>query len=191
MKLANSALQEWMGPFANDVGIAYNTFTTKKDVSPLPIPRIPAGRLELGTIIKIEAEGEYSCATGVVATPGLHTSLSYDGAVGSVPAIDHDIALASAITTGTNPAAWPWRMEWRGKVTKLGTAGSMKGNGTLEFGTSLIAYLAANQVLPITAALRTVAINTFVDNNIGVSWTWGASAAGNTVTTYQITCVLS
>ena len=56
MKLANSALQEWMGPFANDVGIAYNTFTTKKDVSPLPIPRIPAGRLEIGTIIKIEAE---------------------------------------------------------------------------------------------------------------------------------------
>jgi hypothetical protein len=76
-------------------------------------------------------------------------------------------------------------MSWRGKVTKTGSSGSVTGWGELLFGTSLTAIsLLAN---PVTLALRTFAINTTIDNRIGVSWTWGASASGNTVTTYLIT----
>lgn len=188
MKLANAALLELMGPFALDKGAAFATFTTKKDVSPLPIPRIPAGRLEVGTFIKIEAEGEYSCATGVTAAPGLYLG-TYDDAAGSVPAIVTDVAVAAAITTGTTPTAWPWRMEWRGKVTKTGASGSMIGSGDLEFGTALNTY--STVPIPQVAANRVVAINTTVENRVGVSWTWGASAGGNTVTTYQVTLMLT
>jgi len=184
MKLGGASIVECFGPFATVSGTAANTFTTKRDVSPLPIPRIPAGTLFTGDVIKIEAEGEYSCATGVIATPGLHLGTYLDDGV--TPTVVTDIALASAITTGTTPVAWPWRMEWRGKVLKTGAAGTMIGEGDIEFGTSLIAF--AGTPIPITAALRTVAINTTVDNRIGVSWTWNASAAGNTVTTYNITC---
>lgn len=187
MRLATGALIEAMGPFSIDKGAVFGTFTTKKDVSPLPIPRIPAGRFDVGTIVKIEAEGEYTCATGIVATPGLYLG-TYDDAAGSIPAIVTDIALASAITTGTTPTAWPWRMEWRGKVTKTGTAGVLIGEGDIEFGTSLIAF--ASTPIPITAALRTVAVNTTVENRIGVSWTWGTSGAGNNVQTYQISVQL-
>jgi hypothetical protein len=185
MKLGGASIVETFGPFSTVVGTAANTFTTKRDISPLPIPRIPGGTLYIGDMIKIEAEGEYSCATGVVATPGLHLCTTYaDDA--TTPVVATDIALASAITTGTSPTAWPWRMEWRGKVTKTGTAGTLVGEGDLEFGTSLTAF--TGSPIPITLALRTVAINTTIDNRIGVSWTWGASAAGNTVTTYSITC---
>jgi hypothetical protein len=185
VKLGGASIVECFGPFATAGGVAANTFTTKRDISPLPIPRIPGGILFVGDVIKIEAEGEYSCATGVVATPGLHLGTYADD--GTTPVVVTDIALASAITTGTSPAAWPWRMEWRGKVTKTGSSGTMLGEGDIEFGTALTTF--SGTPIPITAALRTVAINTTVDNRVGVSWTWGASAAGNTVTCYNITCM--
>jgi hypothetical protein len=184
MKLGGASIVECFGPFATVAGSAFNTFTTKKDVSPLPLPRIPGGVLMVGDVLEVEAEGEYSCATGVVATPGLYLG-TFDDAAGSTPAIVTDIALASAITTGTSPAAWSWHMRWRGKITKTGASGSMTGSGNLDFGTSLTAL--TTTPIPITAALRVVAINTTIDNRIGVSWTWGASAAGNTVTSYNLT----
>ena len=184
MKIATGAFFETFGPYAQYGGAAFNTFTTKKDVSPLPIPRIPAGRLELGSVIKIEAEGEYSTTGTPNGTWGLYLG-TFDDASGSVPAITTDIALSSVIVTPSGAAAFPWRMEWRGKVIKTGSSGSMIGNGDLEQGTSLTAY--TTFPIPITAALRTVAINTTIDNRIGVSFTWGTSSISNSVTTYNIT----
>lgn len=184
MKLGGASIVECFGPFSTDKGAAFASFTTKKDVSPLPIPRIPGGILVVGDVLEVEAEGEYSCATGVAATAGLYLG-TFDDATGSTPAITTDIALSSVITTGTNPAAWSWHMRWRGKITKTGTSGSMIGYGNLDFATSLTAL--TTSPIPITAALRVVAINTTIDNRVGVSWTWGASAAGNTVTTYIVT----
>jgi hypothetical protein len=172
-----------VGPFSQASGAAFNTFTTKQDVSPRPLPRILPGMLRAGSVIKIEAEGEYSSLTGASLTLGLfHGTHTGDT---SAPTSLTDIALSSIIVTGTTPAAWPWRMEWRGKVTKTGSAGSMIGHGDLEFGTSLIAF--SDFPIPITAALRTVAIDTTTDRAIGVSGTWGASSASNQIITYNIT----
>lgn len=188
MKLATGGLMESFGPYAYLSGAAFNTFTTKKDVSPLPIPRIPAGRFEIGSVLKIEAEGEYSCTTG---SPTLNFGLylgAHDGTA-TVPTITTDIALSAAMAPGASAlTAMPWRMEYRGKVTKVGSAGTLLGHGDLEFGTSLTAL--TTFPIPITAALRTVALNTTIDNAIGVSGTWSASNAANSITTYNLTVVV-
>lgn len=179
-------LTEPVGPFAVASGAAFNTFTTKKDVSPLPIPRIMAGKLRAGSVVKIEAEGEYSTTATPTLVWGLY--LGTHSGEQTAPTITTDIALSSAITTPSGAAAFPWRMEWRGKVTKVGSSGSMIGNGTLEQGTALTTQ--ASFPIPITQALRTVAINTTVENAVGVSATWSASSASNSITTYNITVLI-
>jgi len=188
MKLGGASIVECFGPFATVSGTAANTFTTKRDVSPLPIPRIPAGTLFVGDVIKIEAEGEYSCTTGSPTIIfGLHLGTYLDDGV--TPTVVTDIALSSAMAPGASAlTAMPWRMEWRGKVTKTGATGTMIGEGDLEFGTSLTAFTGVP--IPITAALRTVSpLNTTIDNRVGVSATWSASSASNSITTYNITCM--
>lgn len=182
MKIATGSMVESLGPFANGIGLAFNTFTTKKDVSPLPIPRIPAGRADLGAILEFDAQGEYSSLTGATMGLGLYLG-TYDDAVGSVPAIVTDIVLA-AITTGTTPAAWYWRIFGKYKVTKTGASGSMTGGCILHLATSLTAL--TDSPLPITAAARVVAINTTVENRVGVSGSWGASSVSNQIITYSI-----
>jgi hypothetical protein len=177
-----------VGPFAQASGAAFNTFTTKQDVSPRPVPRILPGMVRAGSIIKIEAEGEWSCTTG---SPTLTFGLFHGTHTGdtSAPTSLTDIALSSAMPCGASAlTAMPWRMEWRGKVTKTGSAGSMIGQGDLEFGTSLTTF--SDVPIPITAALRTVAIDTTTDRAIGVSATWSASNAANSITTYSITVLI-
>jgi len=185
MKLAAGAMVETLGPYANLSGLAFNTFTTKKDVSPLPIPKIPPSRLSIGDILKIEAEGEWSCTTG---SPTLVFGLylgTHDGTA-AVPAIVTDLALSSAMACGASAlVGMPWRLEWRGKCIKVGATGQLLGGGDLEFGTSLTAF--SSVPIPITKALRTVAISTIVENAIGVSATWSASNAANEIITYAIT----
>lgn len=184
MKLAGGALQESLGPYAPLSGAAFNTFTTKKDVSPLPIPKILAGRLDLGAILEIEAEGEWSCTTG---SPTVNFGFylgTHDGTA-TAPTIVTDIALSSAMACGASAlTGMPWRMEWRGKCIKVGSSGQLLGGGALYFGTSLTAFSIVP--IPITQALRTFAINTTVENAVGVSGTWSASNAANSITTYFV-----
>jgi hypothetical protein len=172
-------------PFAPAIGAAFASFTTKQDVSPLPLPILSANAVDLGTILKIEAEGEFS-TTGT-PTLGLGLYAGVPGASGG-GTITSTLADSSLITTGTNAASWPWRLEYRGKFVTLGTAGSIVGCGTLELGTSLIA--STSVPIPITLALRTVAINTSVANAIGVAAAFSASSASNIVKTYAITASL-
>lgn len=171
-------LVDCVGPYHQASGTAQNTFTTKKDISPLPLPVIRAGRLRSGTKMHLSARGEYSSLTGAVLTLGFW----FGTATG---AITGDIALAGAFTTGTTPAAWPWWMEWDGFCNLAGTAGTLLGEGQIQFGSSLTAYNAETPI-PVTAALRTVgSFDTTIDRAIGVSGTWGASSASNSVTVYS------
>lgn len=177
-----------VGPFAQKLTpTAFASFTTKQSVTTLPLPSIPAGVLRAGSIVKIEAEGEY----GTTGTPTLVWGLflgTHDGTDTNAPTITTDIALSSAITTPSGAAAFDWRLEWRGRVTKTGSSGLIVGNGTLEQGTSLTAR--SSFPIPITQALRTVAINTTIANAVGVSATYGASSASNTIATYDITVLI-
>lgn len=174
-----------LSPFAPAIGNNFNTFTSRQDVSPLPLPILPANACALGTAIKIEAEGEFSTTGTPTLVLGLYAGVPGASGGGTLTTI---FAESSAITTGSGAASWPWRMEYRGKIVTLGTAGSIVGNGNLELGTSLTAISAVP--IPITLALRTVAINTTVANAIGVCATYGTSSASNNVRTYQITASL-
>jgi hypothetical protein len=179
-------LVEPVGPFAIGANVAFSNFTTKQSVTPLPIPSIPAGKLRAGSIVKIEAEGEYSTTGTPTLVWGLFLG-THDGTQ-TAPTITTDIALSSAITTPSAAAAFDWRLEWRGRVTKTGSSGTIVGNGTLEQGLTLTTR--SSFPIPITQALRTVTINTTQANAIGVSATWGTASVSNTITTYDISVLI-
>jgi hypothetical protein len=170
-------LTEPVGPFPVALGAAFGTFTTRQDVSPQPLPTIPAGKLRPGSQLEIDVMGEFS-TTG---TPTLALGIYLGTQAGAITTV---IAESSAITTGTGAAAWPWQLHWEGIVTANGATGSMTGQGGLTLGTSLTAY-AAVVPIPTTAGARVVAIDATIARAIGVCATWGTSSASNTVKVYK------
>jgi hypothetical protein len=164
------------------IGPAYNTFTTRQDVSPRgagigELPTIQGGTLGFGSSITIEAEGEFS-TTG---TPTLALGFYIGTAAAAITTV---IAESSVITTGSGAASWPWHMEWKGLVTATGTAGSVTGQGWLDLGTSLTA--STRTPIPITLALRTFTWDTTIARSIGVCATWGTSSVSNQIKTYWL-----
>lgn len=157
---------------------AFGTFTTFQDVSPSPPLLIPAQAMNAGLDIFLEAYGNFS----TTVTPTL--SLGFWWASAATV-----IAQSSAITTASGAAAFPWHMEWRGRLRLTGTAGSIMGQGNLSLGTALTTF--ANEVpIPITAALRTVTVDTTAARAVGVGAAYGTSSASNTVTTDYFSCLL-
>src|ERR1043166_769984 len=173
MLLGGTSIVEAIGPFHSANGAAFNTFTTKKDVSPQPLPVVLGGKIVRGTKVGLYANGEFS-TTG---TPTINLGFWFGTRAGSITG---DIALSSSITTGTGAAAWPWIMEWEGFCNGEGTAGTLIGQGKLYLGTSLTAF-ATPVPIPITQALRTVTIDTTIERAMGVSGTWGTSSASNQI----------
>jgi hypothetical protein len=172
-------LCEPVSPFPSATGAAFNSFTTKKDVSPQPLPVIPPGKLRLGSKIMVRANGEFTDTATVNLTLGLWFGTR-------AAAITADLALSSVISLSASAVAWPWLMEWDGIVTAIGTAGTIVGQGMIQLGSALTTF-SAPVPFPITQALRTVAsFDTTIERAIGVSATWGTSAAGNSITTYDL-----
>lgn len=171
-------------PFHTAAGAAFASFTTKQDVSPVPVPVIPALELRAGRRLKIEAHGEISSTGSPTFVFGFF--LGTLGAAG-VPTIVSTLGESGALTFAT-AAAWPWRMEWDGLVTLSGTSGSLVGGGEVKFGTSLTAWTSAP--FPITQALRTVAVDTSVFRAVGVCGTWSASSASNIVKVNELRAYL-
>jgi hypothetical protein len=175
---------EPIGPFAPAIGANFNTFTTRQDVSALPLPVIGSNRLRPGSLVKIEAEGEWSSATTPTLVLGIYAGIPGASGGGTITSI---LAESSAFTLSALTSI-PWRLEYRGKVVTIGTAGSIVGSGDVEFGTSLTAFTGAP--IPITLALRTVAINTAAALAVGICATFSASAAANNVRTYNHSVML-
>lgn len=167
-------------PFPTAVGANFATFTARQDISPQPLPIILPNQLRLGSKLEVKAEGEVS-STG---TPTLVLGF-YIGTIASV--ITTVIAESSALSFAT-AAAWPWRMEWRGIITAVGTGGTAVGMGNVEFGTSLTATTTAP--IPITQALRTITWDTTIARAIGVCGTWSASSGSNLVKTLNSSVML-
>jgi len=170
-----------VGPFAPAIGNAFNTFTARQDVSPQPLPVVNANAARPGLKVKIEAEGEFS-TTG---TPTLSIGC-YIGTVAGV--ITTVLAEYTAAATGTTAASWPWRLEYRGIFTAVGTTGTMVGMGEVELGTSLTAVSAIQ--IPSTLALRTITWDTTIARAIGVCATWGTSSVSNQIKTYNLSVLL-
>jgi len=173
-------LPETAEPQHPDIGAAFASFTTKQNVSPVPLPVLSAGRLIRGSRLNVKAFGYFS-TTG---TP----TIQFGFWIGTrALAASSDLALSSAITTGSGAAAWPWIMEWEGIVTAAeSTAGSLTGMGYLLLGTSLTAFAAAVPI-PTTDALRTVAFDPTIERAIGVNAAFSANSASNIVKVHSLT----
>lgn len=166
-------LKQMLGPIPAIDGAHFNTFTTLKDVSPDSPPVIPIAYQENGVDIEIHAWGEFS-TTG---TPTLQLML-YINTTGS-PLID-----TGAVTTGSGAAAWLWELYYKGRIKTNGVGGSLKGFGFVQFPTSLTAQ--TRTPLPITAALRTRAVDLSVPRAVGVGAAWGTSSVSNDVQCYGL-----
>lgn len=173
--------QSWVAgipPFGTTDGAAYSTSTTLTDVSPTPAIQLPANTLELGSEIFIEAIGQFSNT----ATPTLLLGIYYGGVAGVA------LGASSAITTATTVTGVPFILRYRGIVRGVGSSGSINGQGVLYLGTSLTAM--AISPIPVTAAARTVAIDTTTAKTITAGAQWGTSSASNTLTCNDISVTL-
>src|SRR5262245_8223707 len=92
-------------PLHSASGAAINTFTTFQDISPKPDLKVPANAFEVGTQLRLEAQGEFS-NTG---TPTLAIGF-YWGTAAVV------IAQSALITTTTAATSWPWEIKWEGRI---------------------------------------------------------------------------
>jgi len=171
--------QYWVAPIGpfTITDAANNTFTTLRDITQAPQITIPAHTLELGSEIDLQASGEVSSTGACTYTFGF-----YYGAVAGVA------LAASTAQTVTTGVAWPWIMRWRGVVRAIGATGSIKGQGRLYLGTSLVAF--AIRPIPETAAGRTVTIDTTIAKALTVGSACGTSNAANSITCYDLSCKL-
>ena len=175
--MGNSTWDNALDPFPNARGAAFNTFTTAKDVSPVPLPVVFGNELRVGSKIELEARGEYS-TTG---TPTFRLGFHYGNAAGATLAANSEIAGSALAATGSGAAAWPWHLHYRGVVTAVGTGGVMYGHGILDLGTSLTTY-AAGLAIPVTAAARSrTSFDTTIQKTFGVFAEFGTSSASNQV----------
>jgi hypothetical protein len=167
-----------VGPFPAALGANFNTFTARQDVSPQPLPAFIGGELNVGTKFKIEADGEFS----TTATPTLVLGFYIGTVAGAITTV---LAESASITTPSGAASFPWRMELRGVVTALGTAGSVTVNGEYQVGATISTY-SSTSPMPITLALRTVVWDTTITRAVGVCATYNASSGSNNVRTYGL-----
>lgn len=166
-------LTEQIGPYASAARVT-NTFTTKQDVSPSPVPVIPGSKLRPGSSLKLYAAGHVS-TTG---SPTLILGFWYGT---RALTITGDVAIMASASTVTGAASWPWEMEWEGICTVAGASGQLLGQGKVRIGSSLTAY-SAEIAIPGTAGARTVTgFDTTIERAIGVSATFSASSASNEV----------
>lgn len=157
-------------PFHTADGTALASSTTLTDVSTAPQITLPANFLEAGMRVQLDADLTFS-TTG---TPTLLLGFYYGAVAGSA------LAASSAITTGSGAASWSARLRYLGKITAVGSSGSITGHGTLELGTSLTAF--SVRPIPEVAASRTVTIDTTAAKALTVGAQWGTSNASNTIT---------
>lgn len=162
--------------FHTGAAVAVSNFTAKQDISGALRKIIPPTKLRRGSQFHYKAWGEYSSLTGAALTLGVW----FGTRAGTITG---DLALGSAFTTGTTPTAWPWELEWEGFLNSdPSTAATLLGQGKYRIGASLTTFN-NEQPMPITQALRTVSsFDTTIERAIGVSATWGAASASNTIT---------
>ena len=162
-------------------GAAFPNFTTFQDISPAPQLVLPQQVMDAGLELLLYANGEFS-TTG---TPTLSIGFWFNGAAGAAPT--SILAQSAAITTGTGAAAWPFEVQWRGRLRSIGSSATIKGQGHLILGTSLTA-VSVNPI-PTTQGLRTVTVDTTANRAVGVGAAWGTASASNTITVYHFSAL--
>lgn len=175
--MGNGTWNNPLHPFASARGTAFNTFTTAKDVSPVPLPYSFGNELAVGSKVDLEAWGEYSGVTGNTFRLGFAYGITSAGGLLSTGV---EICGNALTAMGTTPTAWPWHMHWSGVVTADGATGVIYGSGIIDLGSSLLA-MNPGISMPIAAASRSRTIDTTVKKTWHVFAEFGTSAAGNQV----------
>jgi hypothetical protein len=177
--MGNNTWQQVLDPFPKSLGTAKNNFTAYQDVAGVAadlssLPSSMPGDLKRGTKLQIEAFGEFS----TTLTP----TLQIGGIYGAVPGAAGGTAFAQSglITTASGAAAFAWHYNAWGIITQVGSSGTLYITGILDLGTSLTAL--ASSWCPITAAARTVTIDTTTQKLWGLGATWGTASTSNTIT---------
>jgi hypothetical protein len=173
-------------PLLYGSGAAQTSASAIADISPAPSPTLYPGILELGTTVRLYAQGELT--TGTTADT-LTIGFYYGGSVSGV-------ALASTATTpvtvslsGTGETSVPWEMFYQGTIRSLGTSGTILGMGHFYapnvVGTPLSQPYSIYPI-PQTLALRTATINTTTANAITAGALWTAATGSPSITCYAL-----
>ena len=175
------ARQYWssaQGPLHSASGASYNTSTTLTDISPGATANpilLPAGSLDIGTIIRVNAHGSYATSA---TTPTLLLGVYYGGVAGTALATCGTPTVANTAT-----ANWRWQLYWEGVVQATGTSGSIFGSGWVDMAASLTTTTHIPMPVIATAAVT-------VDTTVQKAWTiggqWGTSAAANIAFCYMM-----
>lgn len=166
------------GPFSNADGTP-NATTTLADIS--PIKALDPDDIDVGTILEIEAHGEYTC--GATAT-NIALGAYYGGAAANKP-----LAGVTAQALTVSQTSVPWKLQYRGTVRAAGTSGSIKGMGYLDLATSLTA--STRLPIPPTLALRTVTIDTTTRQIITIAASVSQVTGAPTIVAYDCIVKLS
>lgn len=142
------------------------------DASPTADPIIlPADLLEKGSRLILDAQGQL---TSTSATPTVILGFYYGGTGGVA------LAVSAALAISATETAWPWLLHWEGKVRATGSSGSIVGQGWVKKGASISTWIAETPV-PITAALRTVTIDTTARKQLSVGCTFSVTTGTPTL----------
>jgi hypothetical protein len=153
------------------------TATSLTDASPAPQKVVQPDWLELGTILRLRARGEYTC--GSTAT-NLTIGFYWGGAAGAV-----SICGVAGQALTVSQTAVPWWLEFEGEIRSLGASGSIKGSGYLDLATSLTA--STRLPVPTTAAARITTIDTTTRKILTVAGNVSQTVGAPAFTCYGLT----
>jgi hypothetical protein len=147
-----------VGPLTGNSSVSPGSATALTDISPMNAV-IYGGTLDVGTRIRIRAYGEYTATTTASTIVWSFVMNQVGTAIATTPAT---LAATAALTASASAAAWPWMLEYEGRMSSItqpgavgATTSQIVGQGKSYLPTSLTAWTVAP--FPITAALRTVA----------------------------------
>jgi hypothetical protein len=146
-----------VGPLTGLSSVSPGSATALTDISPMNAV-IPPEQLAIGTRIRIRAYGEYTATTAASTIVWSFVMNQVGTPIATTPAT---IAATAALTASTTATAWPWMLEYEGRMSSITSPGAVSntnavlvGQGKSYLPTSLTAWTVAP--FPITAALRTV-----------------------------------
>lgn len=162
------------GPFSITDGTP-NATTTLADIS--PIRAFDQDDVDLGTIVRIRARGEYTC--GSTATNGT-CGIYFGGATANKP-----LATLSAQAMTVSQTSIPWWLDYEGEIRATGSSGSIQGSGMIWWPSSLVAgtWIA----IPATLAARTVTIDTTTRQPITIAGLVSQTVGAPTIKAYSLT----
>ncbi len=155
-------------------------------MSPSPQIIIPSLLLEVGTRIRVQAFGQYSAAS----TQPLMTLGFFTGTIGQAITSAVVMGTTTGISLSASASAWPFRAQLEGQVRTLGTGGTILLSGFAKQGTSLTLFAASDFILPVTAAGRTVTLDTTVNRYIAFGVIFAPAGNAPTLTCNDLTVEL-